>query len=173
MRGKGGGVEGDEPQDEVKPAPETQNGAAAKDTKAMANIGTLKKDARGIYMGRIETVALDLNIGLRPVASSNPNAPKFDVLARNVAGRYVQIGAVWEKIATNGTGTFLQGQLTDPSFPTISIAMFQQEDESLNVAWSRPKARAASPFDETAPGSADEGFAPRNEDLVPADEFTR
>jgi uncharacterized protein (DUF736 family) len=136
------------------------------------NIGQLKKDARGIYMGRVETFALSLTIGLRPVTSNNPAAPKFDVLARNAAGRFVQIGALWEKVASNGTGSFLQGQLDDPHFAEpLSVALFQQPDDTLNVAWSRPKARAASAFDEAPTAPAEDGFAPRNEDFTASDGF--
>jgi uncharacterized protein (DUF736 family) len=125
----------------------------------------MKRDARGIFMGRIETFALDLTIGLRPVTSNNPAAPKFDVLARNCAGRFVQIGALWEKTANNGTGSFLQGQLNDPSFQdAIAIAVFPQQDESLNVVWSRPKKQAANPFNEPASSSTDDGFEPRSDD---------
>ena len=40
----------------------------------------------------------------------------------------------------------LQGQLDDPHFPEpLSVAVFPQPDDTLNVAWSRPKARAAAP----------------------------
>ena len=81
------------PETHLQLAPEQQDGAEAKEAKAM-NIGNLKRDARGIFMGRIETFALSLNIGLRPVTSTNPAAPKFDVLARNSAGRFVQVGAL-------------------------------------------------------------------------------
>jgi uncharacterized protein (DUF736 family) len=136
------------------------------------NIGNLKRDARGIFMGRIETFALSLNIGLRPVTSTNPAAPKFDVLARNSAGRFVQVGALWEKMANNGTGSFLQGQLDDPHFPEpLSVAVFPQPDDTLNVAWSRPKARAANPFEEAPAAQADDGFAPRTEDFPAGDAF--
>lgn len=151
------------------PAPEQQDGVAAKETKAM-NIGQLKKDARGIYMGRIATVTLDLTVGLRPVNSTNPKSPKFDVLGRNNAGGFVQLGAVWEKQAANGTGAFLQGEIDDPSFPApVSIAMFTQADETLNVAWSRPKARTVNAFDDTATTAAEDGFTPRNEDFAGAE----
>jgi uncharacterized protein (DUF736 family) len=47
------------------------------------------------------------------------------------------------KTANNGGGTFLQGQIDDPSFEApLSIALFAQADGALNIAWSRPRRRA-------------------------------
>ncbi|WP_371425925.1 hypothetical protein, partial [Tardiphaga sp.] len=39
-------------------------------------------------------------------------------------------------------------------------------------AWSRPKARAANPFDDGMTNASDDGFAPRTEDLPSDDAFT-
>ena len=106
------------------------------------NIGQLKPNAAGVFLGKIQTAALDLNIGLRPVESRNPAAPKFDVMVRNRSGQFLPIGGLWEKTANNGAGNFLQGQIDDPSFEApLSIALFAQDDGSLNVAWSRPRRR--------------------------------
>ena len=106
------------------------------------NIGQLKPNAAGVFLGKIQTATLDLNIGLRPVESRNPAAPKYDVMVRSRGGQFLPIGGLWEKTANNGAGTFLQGQIDDPSFEApLSIALFAQDDGSLNVAWSRPRRR--------------------------------
>jgi uncharacterized protein (DUF736 family) len=111
------------------------------------NIGQLKPNAAGIFLGKIQTATLDLAIGLRAIESRNPAAPKFDVMVRNRTGQFLPIGGLWEKTANNGAGTFLQGQIDDPSFEApLSIALFAQDDGSLNVAWSRPRRRIGRGF---------------------------
>jgi len=111
------------------------------------NIGQLKPNAAGVFLGKIQTASLDLNIGLRPVESRSPAAPKFDVMVRSRSGQFLPIGGLWEKTANNGAGTFLQGQIDDPSFDApLSIALFSQDDGSLNVAWSRPRRRIGRGF---------------------------
>ena len=132
------------------------------------NIGTLKLNTAGVYMGKIQTATLDLAIGLRPVNSSNSAAPKFDVMVRAKNGQFIPVGGLWEKTASNGTGNFLQGQIDDPSFEApLSIALFNQEDGTLNVAWSRPRRRSESLFGEDgAPAAANDSFAARDEDFA-------
>ncbi|KUR73881.1 DUF736 domain-containing protein [Novosphingobium sp. Fuku2-ISO-50] len=124
------------------------------------NIGELKLNGAGVYMGKIQTAALDLVVGLRPVNSSNAAAPKYDVMVRAKNGQFIPVGGLWEKTATNGSGSFLQGQIDDPSFEApLSVALFSQEDGALNVAWSRPRRRMEAAFGEVAiTGSGNEGF---------------
>ncbi|KUR75294.1 DUF736 domain-containing protein [Novosphingobium sp. Fuku2-ISO-50] len=113
------------------------------------NIGQLKPNAAGVFLGKIQTATLDLTIGLRSVESRNPAVPKFDVMVRSRSGQFLSIGGLWEKTANNGAGTFLQGQIDDPSFEApLSIALFAQNDGSLNVAWSRPRRRMGRGFGE-------------------------
>ena len=128
------------------------------------NIGQLKPNAAGVFLGKIQTAALDLNIGLRPVESRNPAAPKFDVMVRSRSGQFLPIGGLWEKTANNGAGTFLQGQIDDPSFEApLSIALFAQDDGSLNVAWSRPRRRIGRGFGELG------GQEPANDTFDPGE----
>jgi uncharacterized protein (DUF736 family) len=125
------------------------------------NIGQLKQNAAGAYLGKIQTATLDLTIGLRPVQSTNPAAPKFDVMVRGQGGQFLPIGGLWEKTASNGGSTFLQGQIDDPSFEApLSIALFAQDDGVLNVAWSRPRRRMAGMFgDGMAASQANDGLS--------------
>ena len=128
------------------------------------NIGQLTQNTAGIYMGKIQTAALDLAVGLRPVNSTNAAAPKFDVMVRAKNGQFIAAGGLWEKTATNGAGNFLQGQIDDPSFDApLSIALFSQEDGSLNVAWSRPRRRIGRGF-----GGLD-GQQPANDTFDPGE----
>lgn len=128
------------------------------------NIGQLKQNAAGAFLGKIQTATLDLTVGLRPVQSSNPAAPKFDVMVRGQGGQFLPIGGLWEKTASNGGSTFLQGQIDDPSFEApLSIALFAQDDGSLNVAWSRPRRRVAGMFgDPMNAGGVSDGYADDN-----------
>ena len=129
------------------------------------NIGNLKQNDAGIFIGKIQTATLDLTIGLRPVTSRNAMAPKFDVMARAKSGQFIAVGGLWEKAAASGSGNFLQGQIDDPSFDApLSIALFAQDDGSLNVAWSRPRRRSDAGFGETGPMSGgDDSFAARED----------
>ena len=123
------------------------------------NIGQLKLNAAGVYVGKIQTATLDLAVGLRPVQSSNAAAPKYDVMVRARNGQFLPVGGLWEKASSKDGVIFLQGQIDDPSFDApLSIALFTQEDGVLNVAWSRPRRRAASAFGDSGMiGAANDG----------------
>jgi uncharacterized protein (DUF736 family) len=41
------------------------------------NIGELKLNGAGVYMGKIQTATLDLVVGLRPVNSAMPPPPSM------------------------------------------------------------------------------------------------
>jgi uncharacterized protein (DUF736 family) len=147
LRGMRMGVWGQGAKDANQPsAPRTQEGVGPEENTAM-NIGELKLNGAGVYMGKIQTATLDLVVGLRPVNSSNAAAPKYDVMVRAKNGQFIPVGGLWEKTANNGGGTFLQGQIDDPSFEApLSIALFAQADGALNIAWSRPRRRAEAGF---------------------------
>jgi len=106
------------------------------------NIGefSLKK---GRLMGWIATRTIDLpKLGLRPVESDNELAPAYEILALNVGGRYVQVGALWEAVAKKTGEVFLQGNIDDPCMPeALPIALFGTVEEGYRVAWRRPERR--------------------------------
>lgn len=60
------------------------------------NIGSIKQNDNGIYMGRISTLAVAMTIALRPVNSPNPKAPRFEVHALGPNRNWVQVGALFE-----------------------------------------------------------------------------
>lgn len=133
----------------------------------MANIGYLKLNPQGVFMGKISTLALSINIALRPVQSDNERAPKFEVMGRNPQGEWVQIGAVYEQFM-NATGeAFLQGSISDPSFTTLYFACFSQEDGSYAIAW-----RAANKRREVPVGRADDGLGD-SDDMLPFGDETK
>ena len=112
------------------------------------NIGTIRVNERGLLAGSIATIAVAMNFVLRPVQSTNANAPRYEICTRNPAGVTVQVGALWEQTSKATGECFLQGRIDDPSMARpLAISAFRQADDSYNVAWLRPKRRAtADPF---------------------------
>jgi uncharacterized protein (DUF736 family) len=107
------------------------------------NIGTIKQNEAGIFVGRISTLAVAMTIALREVRSNNPKAPRFEVHALNQAAKsWVQVGALFE-LTSNSTGeAFLNGRIDDPSLAQpLYVSAFRQDDGSYNVVWSRPTRR--------------------------------
>jgi len=106
------------------------------------NIGEFKS-VDGRLMGAIATRTIDLpRIGLRPVESQSDRAPVYEVVVRNVGGRWVQIGALWEAVSNASGEVFLQGSLEDPSLAEpLPIALFGSDEDGYRVAWRRPQRR--------------------------------
>jgi len=123
------------------------------------NIGSIKQNDAGIFVGKIATLAIAMTVALREVHSANPKAPKFEVLALSASRAWVQVGALFE-LFSNGTGeAFLNGKIEDPSLAApLYVSAFRQEDGSYNVVWSRPTRRRDLAA-EMAP-KADEGLPP-------------
>ena len=106
------------------------------------NIGEIRKNANGQLIGSVETLTITRTIGLRPVTSNNPRAPKYEIVALNDQRRWVIVGALFE-LSSNSTGeSFYQGKIDDPSMTApLQISAFQQDDGSYNIVWSRPTRR--------------------------------
>jgi len=133
------------------------------------NIGTIKQNESGIYVGRVSTLTVAITIALREVRSSNVRAPKYEVFALNTARAWVQVGALFE-LTANGTGeAFLNGKIDDPSLAQpLYVSAFRQDDGSYNIVWQRPQRRrdvAAA----MAPKGGDDGLPPLpgNDDAAP------
>ena len=122
------------------------------------NIGSIKQNDAGIFVGKIATLTIAMTIALREVQSSNPKAPKYEVLALSASRAWVRVGALFE-LFSNGTGeSFLNGKIEDPSLAApLYISAFRQEDGSFNLVWSRPTRRRDAPTDTVA---ADDGLPP-------------
>jgi uncharacterized protein (DUF736 family) len=108
------------------------------------NIGEIRKNANGQLIGSVETLTITRTIGLRPVTSSNPRAPKYEIVALNDQRRWVIVGALFE-LSSNSTGeSFYQGKIDDPSMAQpLYIAAFPREDGTMAVAWQRPRRRSS------------------------------
>ena len=104
------------------------------------NIGEFKSAANGDLLGSIVTLAIDLpRLGLKPVHSDNDRAPAFEIMALNVARRWVQVGALWEQTSNTNGETFYQGRLEDPSLTNpLPIMLFGDDVDGFRVVWNRP-----------------------------------
>jgi len=111
------------------------------------NIGSLKANEDGTLIGRVTTLGFNAVVALREVNSSNERAPAFDMMGLSADRRtWVKIGALWEYTSNETGEAFLSGRLDDPSLDKpLDVAMFRQEDGSLNVSWRRPQRRRAAP----------------------------
>ena len=119
------------------------------------NIGQIKLNQAGNYVGRIATFQLAMTVALRAVVSQNPRAPKYDIMALNqIAKEWVKVGALFA-LTSNSTGEeFLNGRIDDPSLAEpVQVSAFRQDDGSYNVVWQRQQRRAVLPV---AASSADE-----------------
>lgn len=107
------------------------------------NIGEIR-NVNGRLTGSIATRTIDLpRIGLRKVESTSDRAPVYEILALNVARRWVQIGALWEAFSKKTGEAFLAGSVDDPGLPEpLPVALFPSEDGGFTIAWRRETVRA-------------------------------
>ncbi len=106
------------------------------------NIGTIKRNMNGQLIGQITTIALSLTVGLRPVTSTNPKAPKFEIVALNASRQWTNVGALFELTMTATGESFYQGKIDDPSMAQpLYIALFAKGEGEYAVAWQRPRRR--------------------------------
>ncbi len=105
------------------------------------NIGEFKRAPNGDLLGSIASVSIDLpRLGLRPTNSNNECAPAFEIMALNVARRWVQVGALWEQESNTTGEVFYQGRLEDPSFSApLPILLFGNVEDGYRVVWNRPE----------------------------------
>ena len=88
------------------------------------NIGEIRKNANGQLIGSVETLTITRTIGLRPVTSSNPRAPKYEIVALNDQRRWVIVGALLP------TDT----RITSLSLATPSLAVTRTKKSPANPA---------------------------------------
>lgn len=107
------------------------------------NIGEIRV-VNGRLEGQLATRTIDLpRIGLRKVESMNPRAPLYEILALNVARRWVQVGALWEAFTKKNGDAFLAGNIDDPSLPEpLPVALFPTEEGGFSIAWRRDTLRS-------------------------------
>ena len=106
------------------------------------NIGSIKQNEAGIFMGRISTLAVAMTIALKPVASQNPRAPRYEIHALTPGRTWVQVGALFELTSNNTGEAFLNGRIDDPSLSApLQISAFRQDDDSYNIVWQRAQKR--------------------------------
>ena len=102
----------------------------------MAIIGNFTfKD--GKYNGKIQTLALNVSVGILPNTTGGSDAPAYRVFA----GKTVELGAAWQKTSDSGRD-YLSVKLDDPSFTAPVYAnLIEAEDGTFNLLWSRSQPR--------------------------------
>jgi uncharacterized protein (DUF736 family) len=125
------------------------------------NIGSIKQNDSGIFIGRVSTLTVAITIALREVRSTNPKAPRYEIHALNQASRsWVQVGALFELFAKETGEAFFNGKIDDPSLSQpLYISAFRQEDGSYNIVWQRPQ-RRRDVSAAMAPKDTEEGLPP-------------
>lgn len=112
----------------------------------MANIGNLKKNSDGVFIGRIDTVAFSNVVALRPVISQNEAAPKYEVMALTPARTWAKVGAMFEQVKRSTGEIFYQGRIDDPSMANpMDIALWHDREGGFAVLWSRRRPRREIP----------------------------
>jgi uncharacterized protein (DUF736 family) len=116
------------------------------------NIGELKQNANGYFMGSIATLAVSMTLALREVHIPNKSI-RYEIHAKSASGAWIKVGALFAKDARETGEEFLQGYIDDPVLEKkLYIACFKQRDGNYAIAWSRPS-KAASEL----PGAVSQG----------------
>lgn len=107
----------------------------------MAQIGHFTR-LRGLFSGRIRTLALDAHIVLCPTnAGDSATAPNYSVHLNDADGP--EIGAAWKR-SGDRAGEYLAIMLDDPTFAAPFRANLFQQDHDKKVwvmVWNRPSKR--------------------------------
>ncbi len=108
----------------------------------MAQIGQFTR-LRGLFSGRVRTLALDAHLVLCPTNSGAEGgaAPHYSVHLNDADG--VEVGAGWKRTGERA-GDYIAIMLDDPTFPAPFRANLFQQDHDKKVwilVWSRPSKR--------------------------------
>jgi len=107
----------------------------------MAQIGHFTR-LRGLFSGRIRTLALDAHIVLCPTnAGDTPNAPNYSVHLNDADGP--EVGAAWKRTSERA-GEYVAVMLDDPAFPApVRANLFQQDNDKKVwiLVWNRQAKR--------------------------------
>ncbi|MCK9549498.1 DUF736 family protein [Aquamicrobium sp.] len=111
----------------------------------MANIGNLKRNEQGVYMGRLVHPDFSVTVYLASVTRTKERSPICEVMGLNPARDWARLGALFEQTAKKTGEIFYQGAITPPNTggKRYYIALFRQPDGTFNVAYDEPKPRRA------------------------------
>ncbi len=92
----------------------------------MANIGKLKVQDDGTYLGELHTLKHQFPLQMIPCESSSDRHPVYRVYSRKT-----EIGAAWENVAQETGLVYYTLRLNDPSFDRpIYTQLFQDKDDT-------------------------------------------
>lgn len=98
----------------------------------MPQIGTFARGEGGAYHGTIRTIALNIEVVLRPSEKETERAPDYRLFAGAI-----EFGAAWAKTSREDR-SYLSVKLDDPSFPApIYASLIEGENGELRLIWSR------------------------------------
>jgi uncharacterized protein (DUF736 family) len=100
----------------------------------MAIIGTFTRTAAS-FIGSINTLTVNTQARLVPIDQPSDKGPHFRVFAGKA-----EIGAAWERAASETGQIYLSIKLDDPSFaaPIFANLIQSEEDGIHQLIWSRP-----------------------------------
>ena len=112
----------------------------------MENVGKLKKNGDGVFVGRIDTVAFANVVALRPVNSQNPAAPRYEMMALTSARTWARLGGMFEQVKRTTGEVFYQGRIDDPIIrDPMDIVLWHDRDGGFSILWSRRRPRRDIP----------------------------
>jgi uncharacterized protein (DUF736 family) len=115
-------------------------------------LGTFTRDQAGIYAGEIKTLTIHREVELHPVTDKTDNGPSYRVIAKTERGM-VEFGAAWKRTSKKDDTAFLSVQLDDPALPAaMNMALFDQEDGTAELVWTRKKDDQPKPEAQPEPG---------------------
>jgi len=110
-----------------------------------AKIGAFTEVGEGVYSGNIRTLALDMEgiiIAAIQADAENPRAPNYRVFTN-----HGDIGAAWDKPASDAGPAYISVKLDDPSFPApVNARLVHVSGDRWDLYWlrERPVASRAS-----------------------------
>ncbi|GGB08967.1 hypothetical protein GCM10011491_41170 [Brucella endophytica] len=105
----------------------------------MATIGTVAKNGRGIYEGRLTTLTLNAPIKIIPMDRTSENAPTHRIVSGSA-----EVGAVWTKTSKTSGNEYLSLTFDTPEldyviYATLGMAAGQDDPDVYSIIWNRPK----------------------------------
>ncbi|MDF0490440.1 DUF736 family protein [Sphingomonas sp. H39-1-10] len=130
----------------------------------MANIGNLKRNEQGVFIGRLVAPDFSVTVYLATVERTKERSPVCEVMGLNPSRDWARLGALFEQTARETGVIFYQGSITPPKTDKrYYITLFRQNDGSFNVVLNEPSNNRRAPM--SSPEMAGSG-----EPGVPADD---
>ncbi|MFD1198474.1 DUF736 domain-containing protein [Brucella gallinifaecis] len=106
----------------------------------MAKLGYVNRKSNGTFVGRLQTLTLDVEIMLVPIDKTSTDAPDYRV----VSG-LAEVGAAWTKRSKATGSDYISISIDTPELPrrinaTLGRAPGSEDPDTFSIIWNRPKA---------------------------------